>query len=195
MNRLMPPAPAGLQLSAVTLHALVGFLRNDGLYEEVLARVSDPTRAVLAALPPRAGLVSAAVLGDALQAMSCLGGRDLFRRYGAWSTRNVVGPLVKPLIDTALALSGRSPTSVLAHLDQILGLIIQSTQSRWEPRGERSGTFSVIYTAYEPAPATFVIWQGSLGVYVERGGGSGTVGDPVIAADGRSASYPITWEG
>ena len=133
--------------------------------------------------------------GDVLSDLSC-GivdelGREAFADLNYDMTRESFGPIIRPLITVALALTGRSAGTVLARVPSGASSALQNVNITWRETGARAGTLSFVYPT-PIRPETEFAWRGALRALSELAGAPATIAK-VELRDGNALRIDLTW--
>ncbi len=127
-----------------------------GRRDEVLARMPPQARAVYVQ-PQSARWHPGQHAIDAWAATRAVGGQALLDDTNYRFYTDSLSPIVRPLVQVALALSGASPATLFAKVGDIVHMAMRGLEFRWQPAGTRAGTFTVHYP--RPVPAELLGWR------------------------------------
>ena len=182
--------PAKWQASAVQLAALWKQVKARGLEAKVLARVQPATRAALEN-PWSARWHSGDVLTDVSQSIIDEAGTDAFADLNYDMTRESFGPIVRPLITVALAITGRSPGTGFARVPSGVTSALQNVAVSWKETSPNSGALSFVYPS-PIRPETEFAWRGALRALAELAGSPARV-EKVELLGGNSLHLHLAW--
>lgn len=145
------------EVSGMHVAGLAKALEKLGYLPGVLARVSEATRAALER-PWDARWHPGAVLVEASDAVVALEGGLALEAMTYEMTRQSFGPVLRPLISVALALTGNDPAALFSRVDESLKVAMRGVDVTWEREG-RGGTLSLTYPIPLP-PDSVASWRG-----------------------------------
>lgn len=153
-------AVRGFEVTAVYVSGFRKALIDLGLLEQVEARIQPSTKAALDA-PFSARTHDADVLRDLSEVLHALSGSAVFQQHAYLMARDSLGKILVPMFKVALALTGRSPGTLLARVPDSVHQAMRGVTVTWKPDGPRGGALVVDYP--EPvAPAAEDGWRGTL---------------------------------
>ncbi len=176
------------ETSTLFVKSLADALKQCGHLERVAATVPPEVRASL--LDPNARRVHR---GDVpLCVCTALADGPIIEEVFAVQTQRTLGPVAAPLMKVALALTGNSPATAFARLDDVLGVMMKGVTAAWTPTSTSAGVVSITY------PATVQLdgyaahgWAGALRYAYELAGVPGTT--KAATSAGRVASVEAAW--
>jgi hypothetical protein len=153
-------AVRGFEVTAVYVSGFRKALVDLGLLAQVVARLQPATRAVLDS-PFSARTHDADVLRDLSDTLHALAGAETFQKHAYLMARDSLGKILIPMFKVALALTGRSPATLLARVPDSVNQALRGVKATWLPDGPSGGVLRVDY----PEPVTPVAsdgWRGTL---------------------------------
>lgn len=145
------------EVSAMHVAGMGKALEKVGQLAAVLQQVSAATRAALER-PYDARWHPGAVLVETSDALLALGGAPALEAMTYEMTRQSFGPVLRPLISVALALTGNDPAAIFSRVGESLKVAMRGVDVTWEP-AERSGMLSLTYPVPLP-PDSVASWRG-----------------------------------
>jgi hypothetical protein len=156
----MNEARHGFQVTAVYVSGFRKGLVELGLLQQVSERVKPSTREVLEK-PFSSSLHDGDVLADLSDTLHTLAGSEVVQKHAYLMARDSLGKILVPMFKVALALTGRTPASLLARVPDSVHQAIQGVRVKWLPSSAEEGVLRVEY----PTPVTVVAaegWRGTL---------------------------------
>ena len=184
--------PDERQFSGAVLRADVAWLEKNGLKEAVRERVPADTQALLDKPPLPISWVSGRHVDAVLEAVVAAAGEEKVIQLGEETTRNSLGPVVRPLLKTLVSLFGASPASLFSRLDSVLPVFSRGSTFTYEASGEREGVLRLRIVDSAPR-AWFVQWRGTLSFGFEVAGVKGSIASCDIDPDAKGAVYRVAW--
>jgi hypothetical protein len=186
----------GIEVKGAFLRAYALALRKEGLYDQVLDRVSAQARDALVRPPPTSAWVDYALCLEVLRAVQALRGTAGVRRFGYDSVSAGVAPFMQTLLHGLLRIFGVSPATILGNMGRLAGQMTRGADYRWSPQSDTSGVLTMIVPGQRDVDP--VVWHSSAGgfeIAFESCGVRGTVQDPKVVADGlgNAADFRVTW--
>jgi hypothetical protein len=135
------------------------------------------------------GEVNAQVMGT----MQSLRGDSGVEKLAYDTMKSALGPIVMPLVKVTLALTGSTPSALLARSNQFLLTSVRGLETTWNPTGPNSGIYLVRYPSRGPR-AYLPLWKGSLAYVFELTGVEGTVREATADPDGQTFRYDLGWK-
>lgn len=105
---------------------------------------------------------------------------------------NCFGPLLNPVIQTILALFGRSPAAVFRHLGTIAAPLIRRLQFEYLESDAHAGELRLVFPTTTPA-ATFIAWEGIARFIIEVADCAPDVVPHRADTSGRAVVIPVRW--
>lgn len=132
------------EVSGINLSALAKVLQAEGLYAQVAAEVAPETRLVLER--PLLSTWHPGRHGEALwAAVIKVGGPAKLEELNLKLTRQSFGPVVRPLVKVALALTGSSPATLFSRLNEAVKVATRGLNVTWAPRSASAGDLTFEY--------------------------------------------------
>ncbi|MFO0600620.1 MAG: hypothetical protein U0228_35255 [Myxococcaceae bacterium] len=148
------------QASSVQIAGLKKQLDARGLTEKVLARCSPQTQAVMRDAY-RARWHAGTVLVEVSMSIVTELGEDGFAQLNYEMTRASFGPILRPMLQVALALTGRTPATVLSRVPAAVQTALKNVTITWTANGARAGTLEFIYPC-DIHTETLSAWLGAM---------------------------------
>jgi hypothetical protein len=167
------------------------FLVERGLLEEVKAKLSPPSRAVLDKLPFSFAWQEAAALEEIEQVLHAKSPQltvDLGYAAAKYFTDSIVAPVLK----MAASLFGQTPETVFGNLDRFFSIAVRGFAFRYEREGDRRGNVIVQISGGPTHPSLFLQLKGNLSIAFPICRVDGTIGDPVVLGS-HEVSFPVSW--
>lgn len=153
------PAPS-FQVTSVYLSGFKKALSDMGLLEAVTARVSAATKAVLDA-PFSARTHDGAVLADLSDTLRSIGGGEKVQEHAYVMARDALARILIPMFKVALALTGRSPATLLSRLGDSVEQATRGVRVQWQADSANGGKLRIDYPVVVSQSAEDG-WRGSL---------------------------------
>lgn len=153
-------AGRSFEVTAVYVAGFRKALKDLGLLERVEAKVRPTTKAVLDS-PHSARTHDAEVLRDLSDTLHAIAGAEVFQQHAYLMARDTLGKILIPMFKVALALTGRTPATLLARVPDSVHQALRGVKASWQPDGPSAGVLRVDY----PEPVTPVAadgWRGTL---------------------------------
>ncbi|MBL8917774.1 MAG: hypothetical protein JNJ54_02860 [Myxococcaceae bacterium] len=179
-------------MSATNLGGLVKALAAEGLFDQLTAKLSPGTLAVLQNPHGRRwhpGTIALETWGAIID----VAGGPKFEALNLRITRDSFGPIVRPMLKVVLALGGSSPATLFSRLDDTIKVATKGLRATWTPAGKNGGT--VVFEYPCPVPRADVVeygWRGALRFGDELTGKPLAFG-PVERRSDRAFAFPVTW--
>lgn len=158
MSTTAPP-PNDFEVSAVFLGGMAKVLKDTSTYGRVLERLSPAAREAFAEPYARRWWPSQ-VLEDVLSNGVELT-PDGYTELNYAMTKNSLGPIVGPIFQVAMALSGATPATVFARLDKAIRTGMNGVKAEWSSVSSQRGMLRITY----PRPWVSVAehtWRGTI---------------------------------
>lgn len=146
------------EVSAMHVNGLVKVLDALGYRAEVQAKVSPGTRAALER-PYDARWHPGTVLVEVSDAVIALKGGPALEVMTYEMTKQSFGPVLRPLISVALALTGNDPASIFSRVGESLKVAMRGVEVHWDANGPKAGTLAITYPMALP-PDAVESWRG-----------------------------------
>lgn len=185
-------AAPGFEVTSVYVAGFRKALVDLGQLEAVEARLDPATRAILER-PFSARTHSADVLRDVSDALLAVAGPEVFRRHAYLMARDSLGRILTPMFKVALALTGRTPATLLARVPDSVQQALRGVTATWTSSGPNAGTLAVKYPEAVNRTAEEG-WRGTLQFLFELIEGSpGTIARTEWLEAGTRLVLHITW--
>ena len=176
-----------------TFRAHVAYLKENGLCDAVLARLSPEAAALVVQPPLPASWVSGALLDEICVAVHALKGKETLLQM----ERAVIwGPLTKmfiPILQGLFRVLGASPGALAARFQDVVKRHVEGMEFRYEPVSENSGTMTIRFATDRPVPAAaFTACYASMENIFLVCGVKGTVIGPEMVGP-QSARFRMSW--
>lgn len=181
---------ADWQASAVQVAGLFKQVKLKGLDAKALAKCSPATRAVFEN-PWSARWHSGETLTEFSRVVVELVGREGFADLNYDMARASFGPILRPMIQVALAITGRSPATVFARVPSSLESALRNVVSTWEPTGKTGGVLRFAYPCVID-PDTEWAWRGAIRFIGELSGTPARI-DEAKLIDGSALQFTLSW--
>jgi hypothetical protein len=181
----------GYEVSSVALASYVKAARELGVLEAALPKVSQNTRDALAA-PHRRGWLPASIIQELTAAVYETASAERLSELNYRMTKHSMGPIVMPIIRVAMALTGRSPATVFARLNDAMAAGMRDVQISWAPAGERAGSVTFRYPEKVPVVVHHA-WAGIFRFAFELTGHEGRISRHEYADAGRTLRLDVEW--
>lgn len=177
------------EVSSVHLSGFVEAARAIGAWDRAQPHLSDTARARLADLKSQRWMP-----GSLLQEISAAivkgSGEDVLDRLNYVMTRDSLSKVVLPLIRVALTLTGRTPATIFARLNDLSRVATRGVTITWEG-SNASGVVKVTYPE-PPAHTVHVGWRGVFRFAFELTGREGTLTHANY--EGSSVYMHVSWK-
>jgi len=185
-------AVSGFEVTAVYVSGFRKALVDLGLLEQVVARIPPATKAVLEA-PFSARTHDADVLRDLSDALFAVAGSAVFQQHAYLMARDSLGKILVPMFKVALALTGRTPATLLSRVPDSVHQAMRGVTATWLPDGPSGGVLRIDYP--EPvAPVAEDGWRGTLRfLFGLVEGTPATISKVERLNDGRRLSIHVVW--
>jgi len=176
----------------------VDFLARRGLLDEVKRQASPATLKLLEKPPPAFAWQGYEVLEDIERILFAMpNGRDLCADLGHAAASQLSGGVVEPIFRMAVSLFGKTPASLLAHLDRFFSMVVRGFSFNYEPRSEKDGLLTAQISGGAVHESLFQQLRGNLRVIFDLCGAEGTVDTPEIVrhdSQGALVRFAVRWE-
>jgi hypothetical protein len=176
---------------AVTLHGVIKALRARGLYDQVLARVSEPTRLALGNVVDQR-YHPGTVLDETLGLVAELSGVTAVEEVMATVSRDSLAGIAGPLAKLFMTMAGGGPRPVLERFDTLISSSTRGFSSAWTQRDATSGSLTITTDVVTGAIAEHS-WKGSLEYVLTFAGVKGTVTILPRTDQGRALHFELSW--
>src|SRR4051812_39908088 len=175
--------------------ALIDFVDERGLREQVRAKVSPQTQALIDKSPRPMSFLPSKPIDEVESALLELTSPDLCVECGLAVARPLGWSLLQPVLRFAFQFLGQSPEPIFTNLDRFFSLVTRGIGFSWEP-GEKGGTVLARFDGPDTPVAAFHVLRGSLSFAFEASGTHGTVSAPeVVESTPHEAvvRYRVSW--
>ncbi|QSQ20667.1 hypothetical protein JY651_36350 [Pyxidicoccus parkwayensis] len=173
--------------------AYVGAVDALGLRAQVYAGVPEDVRRLMDALPLHTTWLPGDELDHLFEAVARLRGLEGLRQLGFESTRTSTRRFLRPVMETTMALHGRSPTSLFTHLTSITRPFFKGLDFQYTPVSPSSGSLR-LRSAYRMNAVSLAAWEGSLRMLFDACDvTTGAIGNAVISDDGHTGTFAVRW--
>lgn len=153
-------AVPGFEVTAIYVAGFRKALQDLGLLEQVSARLQPSTRAVLDA-PHSRRTHDAGVLKDLSDTLYAVAGNEVSQQHAYLMARDSLGKILVPMFKVALALTGRTPATLLSRVPDSVHQALRGVKAVWKPEGPNGGALQIDYP--EPVTAVAAVtWRGTL---------------------------------
>ncbi len=167
------------------------FLVDRGLLDEVKAKLSPASRAVLDKLPfPFAWQESAAL--EEIERVLYDKSAQLPVDLGYAAAKYFTDSIVAPVFRMAASLFGATPETTFGNLDRFFSMVVRGFEFRYERLGDRRGNVIVRIGGGPAHAALFQQLRGNLSMAFPLCSVEGTIGEAVVLGDGE-VSFPVSW--
>lgn len=176
--------------------ALVQFVDQRGLREQVRSRVSEETRATIDSPPPALKLIPSKPIDEVEVALQKIAGNETLAECGIACARPLGSSLLQRIVRMAFTLFGRSPEPIFGNLDRFFSLVTRGITFSWEP-SEKSGVVAAHFAGPATPEAAFHVLRGTLQYVYELSGTVGEVGLPRVGEGspaGVTVRYDVRWK-
>jgi hypothetical protein len=171
-------------------------MRKYGILDDVSARVSAASQALLRDPPLQTEWIDARLSIEIYQAGLEVAGNDKLRQISKDAIQGGLAPLLQQTIERVLAIFGASPASLLSRFDRVAGTTARGVVYRYAPLQERSGIFEMeLRWLRDVSPGIFVATSGSMELVFDLCQVKGTFSDPEMVPNGRNnrMRYAVSW--
>src|SRR5437899_5632698 len=119
--------------------ALMDFVGERGLREQVRASVSATTRATIDDPPRVLSFIPSTPIDDIESVLQKLVGDDGLAECGMACARPLGWTLLQPIIRMAFMVFGQSPEPIFANLDRFFSMVTRGITFSWQP-GDKGGS-------------------------------------------------------
>ncbi|HEY1087146.1 MAG TPA: hypothetical protein VGE37_05600, partial [Archangium sp.] len=177
------------EANAVQLTGLAAQAKRRGLYEKALAGCSPATREAFEN-PHAKRWHPGAVLIDFSDRLLAACDPKTFELMNYDMARESFGPILRPMVQVAMTLTGRTPATLFARMNASIGSAVKNVTSSWVPQGPNAGELGFHYP--EPvSPDAAHAWRGAIRFVAELSGH--TVRETKFAHDGGSFRFTLSW--
>lgn len=172
---------------------LVGFLKTAramGVLDAALPRLSAKARAVVEH-PHDARWFPASVIQELTEQVAATSSGEVLAELNYRMTKDALGRLILPLLKVALAIAGKSPSTIFTRLDQLASVAMKGLRVSWTAKGAQAGTLRFEYPVPPPTVAHHS-WGGAFRFGFELAGAQGVVDSH--AYDGNTLLMNVSWK-
>jgi hypothetical protein len=180
------------QFTGSILRTNLDWVTKAGLAPAVRSHVPEETRVLFDHPPLPSSWISARHIDALLEAVLAVGGEEKVLQLAEETTRASFGPVLLPLLKTFVVLFGTSPAAMFSRLDSTVAVYMKGANFTFEESGDKEGVLR-LRAVDQPARAWFLQWKGRLRFGFEMMRLQGTIASCDIDADGKGASYRLTW--
>jgi hypothetical protein len=178
------------EASNLQIAGLLRAAKAKGLAEAALARCGPQAQAIFAQ-PYSARWHPGPLLTEFSMALIACSSTAVFEELNYEMTRTSFGPIVKPLLQVVMAISGRSPATLLSRLEQSAAQGLKGVAITWTPSGPAGGRVTVVYPHGLPPEVQFA-WRGVFRFVGELAGAPVTVRSVSVSAAG-AFDFELGW--
>src|SRR5262249_10234826 len=150
-----------------------------GITKEVLAAVSDETRAELENPPPASSWIDAMVIEEMIAAVDSVRGLYAVRKVTRDGQMAAIAPLLQPVLSGLLRLFGTSPLTLLQRFAQLSSRNVRGLELEWTTDSERGGRLRIKFPRKKIPRSAFVGFESGIVNLVEVCGAKAKVDDTV----------------
>jgi hypothetical protein len=175
--------------------ALMDFVDERGLREQVRAAVSPSTRALIDEPPRSLSFIASTPIDEIETALQDLAGNEALAECGIACARPLGFRMLQPVIRTAFMLFGQSPEPIFSNLDRFFSLVTRGITFSWKS-SEKGGSVLTRFEGEGTPDAAFHVLRGTLLFVYEVSGTVGEVGLPQVVEStpaGVTVRYDVRW--
>ena len=175
--------------------ALIDFVDERGLRDQVRAKVSPQTQALIEKFPRPMSFLPSKHIDEVETALLELTSPAVCVECGLAVARPLGWSLLQPVLRVAFQFLGQSAEPIFSNLDRFFSLVTRGIEFSWE-KGEKGGTVLARFAGPDTPEAAFHVLRGSLTFAFEASGTSGTVSAPEVlesASHETVVRYQVTW--
>lgn len=177
------------EASAVQLNGLLKQAQTRGVAEAVLARCSPATQAVFAN-PHASRWHPGPALAEFSEALMEVSGPATLETINYEMSRAAFGPILRPMLQVTLALTGRTPATLLARMPMSIAQAVRGVGCEWSSLNATSGVLAFQYPGGISRNAEHS-WRGALRFVGELAGATLRI-ERVEHIGGRLA-FTVAW--
>ncbi|MDP1829462.1 MAG: hypothetical protein Q8L48_39715 [Archangium sp.] len=177
------------QASSVQLAGLSKQAKAHGLLDAALAKCSQATREAFEN-PYGARWHPGAQLTEFGEALLTLTDPVTLENINYEMTKASFGSILRPVVQVALALTGRSPGTLFARVPTSLPQALKHVTCAWEPEGKSAGALRFTYPT-AVSPYSGVAWRGVVRFLSELAGQPARVTEAII--EGNTLRLSVAW--
>jgi hypothetical protein len=176
--------------------ALMDFVDERGLREQIRAVVSPATRAAIDDPPRALSFIASAPIDEIESALQKIAGDEALVECGIACARPLGWSMLQPVIRLAFMMFGQSPEPIFSNLDRFFSMVTRGITFSWEPR-DKGGSVLTRFEGDDTPDAAFHVLRGTLLFVYEVSGTVGEVGMPEVVestAAGVTVRYDVRWK-
>ncbi|MBS2030097.1 MAG: hypothetical protein JST54_19500 [Deltaproteobacteria bacterium] len=186
-------APPPRQFSGLVIRGHKKQLERMGLLEAVTEKASPELRAALERPPLSLAKINAQVSDELTALVAQLRGDEAAREMNYGTTRDTAGPMLVPMLQSLLAMFGRSPHTLFGHLGTIGATMAKNVVFTYEQKGPTNGAIRLSHD--EPGNrGWFLAWEGVFRFAFDLCSVEGEVWPHEAEPDNRAALYRVRWD-
>jgi hypothetical protein len=177
------------EANVMQLTGLAAQAKKRGLYEKALASCAPATREAFEN-PHSKRWHPGAVLSDFSDHLLASSDPKTFETMNYDMARESFGPILRPMVQVTMTLTGRSPGTLFGRMQASIGSAVKNVTSTWVPQGTNAGELGFHYPeAISPDAAH--AWRGAIRFVAELSGQ--LVRETKFAHDKGSFRFTLTW--
>ena len=178
------------EASSVQLAGVIKQAKARGLLEKALEKCTPATRAVLEN-PYSARWHPGSVLADFSEALMTVSDAATFEALNYDMAKASFGPILRPMVQVALALTGRSPATVLSRVPASLEPVVRNVSCVWASDGKNGGMLTFSYPS-DVSPNSEFAWRGAIRFIGDLSGQTLRV-TKLDFIGGRTLKFTLAW--
>ncbi len=194
--RFQGMADAPRQGLGTFFRALMDFVDERGLRDQVRGLVAEQTRAVIDTPPRALSFIPSTPIDEVESALQKLIGDEALAECGIACARPLGWSLLQPVIRMAFMMFGQSPEPIFSNLDRFFSMVTRGITFSWAQQG-KGGTVSARFAGEGTPEAAFHVLRGTLLFVYELSGTVGEVGTPEVLEStpaGVIVRYDVRWK-
>lgn len=152
--------PDDWQASSVQLAGIAKQVKQRGKFDAVLARCSPEVQAVMRDPHSQKWHGGSVLVGFSMALVEEVG-LEVFRQMNHDMAAASFGPILGPMLQVALALTGRTPATLLARMPQAVQTALRNVEVTWRPIDPKRGVICFVYPS-AIHQETLHAWKGAL---------------------------------
>ena len=175
--------------------AILGYIDERGLRDELRGQVSSETRALIDAPPRPLSFISSRPIDEIEAAVQRIAGPDACVECGLAAARPLGWSLLQPVLRVCFAMFGQSPGSIFENLDRFFSLVTRGISFQFEA-GTKGGEVRARFEGADVPEAAFHVLRGTLLFALEVSGTRGEVEPHVVVESQPSVTvvrYRVRW--
>jgi hypothetical protein len=176
--------------------ALVDFVDQRGLREQVRAAVSEETRKAIDQPPRALSFLPSGPIDEIEATLQKLAGDEALVECGIACARPLGWSVLQPVIRMAFMMFGQSPEPIFGNLDRFFSIVTRGITFSWEA-AEKGGAVTARFAGEGTPEAAFHVLRGTLLFVYELSGRVGEVGPPQVLKStpgGVTVRYDVRWK-